>query len=79
MPDRGKKVLILGNGFDLAHGLPTKYEHFLDFVLYVRLLYTYEESGHGGSYKDNLQKWDGHKYIKDNLLNASQKHSEEII
>lgn len=26
-----KKLLILGNGFDLAHGLPTKYEHFLIF------------------------------------------------
>lgn len=26
-----KKLLILGNGFDLAHGLPTKYSQFLDF------------------------------------------------
>ncbi len=26
------KILILGNGFDLAHGLPTKYEHFLDML-----------------------------------------------
>lgn len=25
-------ILIIGNGFDLAHGLPTKYEHFLEFV-----------------------------------------------
>lgn len=25
-------VLIIGNGFDLAHGLPTKYEHFLKYV-----------------------------------------------
>lgn len=27
----GKTVLILGNGFDLAHGLPTKYSDFLNF------------------------------------------------
>ncbi len=27
---RGKKVLILGNGFDLAHNLPTRYGDFLD-------------------------------------------------
>lgn len=27
----GKTVLILGNGFDLAHGLPTKYSDFLEF------------------------------------------------
>ena len=25
-------ILIIGNGFDLAHGLPTKYEHFLKYV-----------------------------------------------
>ena len=23
------KILILGNGFDLAHFLPTKYDHFM--------------------------------------------------
>ena len=25
-------ILVLGNGFDIAHGLPTKYENFLNFV-----------------------------------------------
>lgn len=25
-------ILLIGNGFDLAHGLPTKYEQFLDFA-----------------------------------------------
>ena len=25
------KILVIGNGFDLAHGLPTKYTDFLDF------------------------------------------------
>lgn len=25
-------ILIIGNGFDLAHGLPTKYEDFLNFI-----------------------------------------------
>lgn len=29
--DKGKTVLILGNGFDLAHGLPTRYVDFLEF------------------------------------------------
>lgn len=27
-----KTVLIIGNGFDIAHGLPTKYTDFLDFI-----------------------------------------------
>ncbi|MDE5737347.1 MAG: bacteriophage abortive infection AbiH family protein, partial [Oscillospiraceae bacterium] len=26
-----KKILVLGNGFDLAHGLPTQYKHFIEF------------------------------------------------
>ena len=29
-------ILVVGNGFDLAHGLPTKYSDFLDFMtLYI--------------------------------------------
>ncbi len=27
------RILIIGNGFDIAHGLPTKYEDFLDFCI----------------------------------------------
>ena len=38
--NRGRRLLILGNGFDLAHELPTRYTDFLDFcrivVSYVR-------------------------------------------
>ena len=26
-----KRILVIGNGFDLAHGLPTRYTDFLDF------------------------------------------------
>lgn len=35
MEKKGKTVLILGNGFDLAHGLPTRYSDFLDFCQMV--------------------------------------------
>lgn len=31
-------ILIIGNGFDLAHQLPTKYTDFLDFLENVRIL-----------------------------------------
>ena len=27
-----ERILVIGNGFDLAHGLPTGYVHFLSFV-----------------------------------------------
>lgn len=39
----GKTVLILGNGFDLAHGLPTRYSDFLKFCRATELLYTYSK------------------------------------
>lgn len=29
-------ILLIGNGFDLAHGLPTKYTDFLDFVRVIK-------------------------------------------
>lgn len=29
-------ILVIGNGFDLAHGLPTKYTDFLDWISIVR-------------------------------------------
>lgn len=25
------RIILIGNGFDLAHGLPTRYEHFMDW------------------------------------------------
>lgn len=27
-----KRLFITGNGFDVAHGLPTKYSDFMDFL-----------------------------------------------
>ena len=29
-------ILVIGNGFDLAHGLPTKYEDFLEFIKIIK-------------------------------------------
>ena len=29
-------ILVIGNGFDLAHGLPTKYGDFLEWVKVIR-------------------------------------------
>lgn len=31
-------ILVLGNGFDLAHGLPTKYTDFLEFVKMIKII-----------------------------------------
>ena len=53
-----KTILILGNGFDLAHGLPTRYSDFLEFAkrvmyIYINLSDTTEED----FYKDNIVSW----------------------
>lgn len=44
-------ILVIGNGFDLAHGLPTKYENFLDFCERVNRIYSYVEGGSVPNYK----------------------------
>ena len=51
MADKGKKILILGNGFDLAHGLPTKYSHFLEFCKIFEMVW------HTGMSNDKLEMW----------------------
>ena len=33
------KILMIGNGFDLEHELPTKYTHFLEFVKKFKYAY----------------------------------------
>ncbi len=44
-------ILLIGNGFDLAHELPTKYENFLDFCERVNRIYSYVEGGSVPNYK----------------------------
>lgn len=76
MSEKGKKVLILGNGFDLAHGLPTKYIHFLKFCIRVDLLWRYDiNNSNRALSKKNFQekwidKWDMEGSIKDYIVNA---------
>lgn len=33
------EILIIGNGFDLAHGLPTSYDNFLDFCYIIKYIF----------------------------------------
>lgn len=47
------KILLIGNGFDLAHKLPTKYEDFLAFCEEVRTLYTYSWKATEKQYRQN--------------------------
>lgn len=47
-------ILIIGNGFDLAHGLPTTYEDFLEFLAKIKLT---KECRDCGQIKKSLDNW----------------------
>lgn len=50
-------ILVIGNGFDLAHRLPTKYTDFLEFCKMIMDIYTVDERG---LKNENLEKiWNG--------------------
>jgi hypothetical protein len=44
-------ILVIGNGFDLAHGLPTKYEDFLNFIQVIKQI-MHLEHGNGRNIND---------------------------
>ena len=56
MEKRGKTILILGNGFDLAHGLPTKYSDFLEFCQRVEEIWYYDLDNRKGE-KSFQEEW----------------------
>ena len=65
------EILIIGNGFDLEHNLPTSYKDFLEFCRRVRRIYTYKKDAILCTYvKDNLEDWEIDTYIKEKLANA---------
>ena len=67
-------ILIIGNGFDLAHGLPTRYGDFLDFCEKARRIYTFREDASLNDYKcNNIDNWEMNDDIKNALLEAFAK------
>lgn len=73
-------ILIIGDGFDLAYGLPTKYGIFLDFCEKARGLYTYRENESLNNYKcDNIDNWEMIDDIRNVLLEAFDKRDCEEI
>ena len=53
-------ILVVGNGFDLAHALPTKYSDFLDFITLYITKYHSDWSSWGLVYNDDSDddKWE---------------------
>lgn len=70
MSEKGKTVLILGNGFDLAHGLPTKYSDFLEFCRRIMRMwecYKNDRQKELQSFVTNLIKWNATESIINSL------------
>lgn len=65
------KILLIGNGFDLEHNLPTSYRDFLIFCDKVRRIFYYDNSISLDQFKkENLDYWDTGDYIKGILQDA---------
>lgn len=64
-------ILVLGNGFDLAHGLPTSYKDFLTFCKKIEALYKYSEIISQDEYKaKEIDSWKMNESIKERFVNA---------
>lgn len=66
-------ILILGNGFDLAHDLPTKYSHFLMFCKNVEKIWHCFISEDDNAKAQTLAMyngWETDKVIKDAVVTA---------
>ncbi len=65
------KILLIGNGFDLEHNLPTSYREFLDFCERAKRIYTYSDEVPLNDYKkNNLDDWKMDAYVKERLETA---------
>lgn len=66
------KILLIGNGFDLEHGLPTKYTDFLEYIFNC---YQNNESNKSSEKVNNLKEDRHNKFI----LDFEKREKERII
>lgn len=80
---RGRKILLIGNGFDLAHGLPTSYSYFLDFCDKVEKIFTRQQMMSDTEYKRKfLDDWNIDDSIKSKLyewFKKSPTNQDELL
>lgn len=75
------EILLIGNGFDLEHDLPTHYKDFLDFCDKAGRIYTFYDDILLCEYKQkNLDNWEVNTYIKEILLKAfeNRKYTKRV-
>jgi hypothetical protein len=66
------RIIILGNGFDLANGLKTSYDHFILNYLKKSL----KSARKNNVYEDNLLKIEDAYHISENLIDKTQSFQE---
>lgn len=80
-------ILVIGNGFDLAHGLPTRYTDFLEFVKMIKIIKEKDIFNDGFSISEagcNVNNEKLHQVIQLTILNKAnniefKKNSKELL
>ncbi len=65
-----RKLIMLGNGFDLAHGFPTSYQHFIEYCTSSLGLNIYQSN----AFLSRLLK----KHQKQNWIDIEQEYYEDV-
>ena len=68
------EILLIGNGFDLEHDLPTTYSQFLDFCRMVEYIFESTASSYP-AFKDRLQTYQANESIKKPMLAALRRRT----
>lgn len=67
------KILILGNGFDLAHGLPTSYMNFINFIeIFLACMSQTEPENYIAAYAEDRVGLDGKNYLTELFVDAKK-------
>ena len=81
----GKWLLILGNGFDLAHGLPTTYSDFLEFSKLFNLIFTgdylinHENISYIDYFEQEIKNWEaGNPFVKQKLIDLFKNRTVDV-
>lgn len=73
-------ILLIGNGFDLAHGLPTQYKNFLDFCIKAKVIFISIDGRECNLYYDEyLRDWDINSKIKESLMEAYKSRNRKLF
>lgn len=73
-------ILVIGNGFDLAHELPTKYSDFLAFCESVKIIYESRNDYTVESFKRKyLSKLNLDQIAKDALIRDFQRRKQKVV